>query len=101
LRHSQGIAHNARTVEWLKAEMVAGPGSVCKALLKGDPEVVLDSLAGLIISCYLLGLRVGLDSVRVDIAVVAKLDRNIREGHEMETWYGDLSQLRERFQRQR
>jgi hypothetical protein len=88
-------------VEWLKAEVVAGPGSVCRAFLKGDPETVLDSLAGLIISCYLLGLRTGLDSVRMDNAILAKLDRNIREGHELETWYGDLSQLRERFREQR
>jgi hypothetical protein len=101
LRQTQGIAQNARTVEWLKAEVVVGPGSVCRALLKGDPEGVLESLAGLVISCYLLGLRVGLDCTRLDNAILTKLDRNIREGHEMETWYGDLSQLRERFQGRR
>lgn len=73
MRGAQGIAQNARTGEGLKAEMAASPGSVCKALLKGDPEMILDSLGGIV----------------------------IREGHELDTWHGDLSQLRERFQGQR
>ncbi len=101
LRQTRGIAQNARTIEWLKAEVVAGPGSACRAFLKGDPEGVIESLAGLVISCYLLGLRVGLDCGRLNNAILAKLGRNIREGHEMESWYGDLSQLRERFQGRR
>lgn len=88
-------------MEWLKAEIAGGAGSVCKALLVGNPETVADSLAALVISCYLLGRRVGLDYARLDEAILAKLELNIREGHELETWYRDLSQLRDRFQRGR
>ncbi|MDQ7794598.1 MAG: MazG-like family protein [bacterium] len=96
-----GVARNIRSVEWLKAELAGGAGTVCKALLKGNPEAVADSLAGLVVSCYLLGRRVGLDYGRLDEAIGVKLELNVRSGHELETWYGDLSQLRDHLRGRR
>lgn len=81
----------------MKAELAQSAGSVPRALLRGEPDTVADALAAVVISCYLLGRRVGLDFARLDRAVLARLERSVREGHEMESWYGDLSQLRERF----
>ena len=53
------IAKNVRTIEWLKAEMVTGLGSLFKAMVKNQEEVILDALASLIMGCYFLGKRLG------------------------------------------
>jgi hypothetical protein len=42
---------------------------------------------------YLLGKRVGVSFSTVDNKVKAQLTTNINDGHEVERWYGDLSEL--------
>lgn len=87
------VAKNLKIIEWLKAEMVDSVGALFKALLKTGNEAAADALAAIIVVAYLLGKRVGVSFYTVDSKVKAQLMANINDGHEVERWYGDLSEL--------
>lgn len=86
-----GVAKGLRTIEWLKSELLTGMGSLFKGLLRGSTDVVVDSLAQVVISSYLLARRLGIGFVRLDLKIQEQLRLNIEAGHEVEKWYGDLS----------
>ncbi len=87
------VAKNLKIIEWLKAEMVDSVGALFKAMLKTGNDAAGDALAAIIIVSYLLGKRVGVSFSTVDNKVKAQLTANISNGHEVERWYGDLSDL--------
>ncbi len=87
------VAKNLKTIEWLKAEMVDSVGDLFKAMLKTGNDAAADAIAAIIIVSYLLGKRVGVNFSTVDNKVKAQLTANIDGGHEVERWYGDLSDL--------
>ncbi|HQA07798.1 MAG TPA: MazG-like family protein [Syntrophomonadaceae bacterium] len=87
------VAKNLKIIEWLKAELVDSVGALFKALLKTGNDAAADALAAIIIVAYLLGKRVGVSFHTVDTKVKAQLLANINNGHEVERWYGDLSDL--------
>lgn len=87
------IARNIRLLEWLQAELVGAVASLLKATIRGSQEAILDALAGVIMTTYLLGRRLGLSYTRVDLRLEDKLRASLVEGHEVEQWYGDLSAL--------
>lgn len=58
-----------------------------------NSDRMLDSLAALVLNSYLLGKRIGFQAEKIDQAILAKLTENIDKGHEIEKWYGDLSDL--------
>lgn len=88
-----GIAKNAHAIEWLKAEMVAHLGKVFRALIAAKEDVVVEVLAALISCAYLLARRVGVSFGRLDARIDQHLRNNVRNDHQLETWYGDLSAL--------
>lgn len=94
-QHDFSVARNARAVEWLKAEMAAGVGNGFRQLIKGPREPVAESLADTIMASYLLASRVGIPPEDLDARIDKKLSANIREGHQLERWFGDLSELLE------
>jgi hypothetical protein len=87
------IVKNLRTIEWIKAEIVGGLGSLFKAMIKNNEDVIQDSLAGLIISCYFLGKRLGISFTKLDATMQQKLLSSQMQEHEIEQWYGDVSNL--------
>lgn len=87
------VAKNLKIIEWLKAELVDSVGALFKALLKTGNDAAADALAAIIVVTYLLGKRVGVSFYTVDTRVKAHLLANINSGHEVERWYGDLSDL--------
>ncbi|HOV80842.1 MAG TPA: MazG-like family protein [Bacillota bacterium] len=87
------IAKNIKVIDWLKADLITSVSALFKSMLKGSEELLLDALASLVITCYVLGRRLGINFPRLDLKVEAKLRRSIDEDHEMERWYGDLSAL--------
>lgn len=93
MRQDVDIARNHKTIEWLKAEMTGGIAALFRAMVNGNSDRMLDSLAALVINSYLLGKRIGFQSDKIDQTVLAKLTDNIDKGHEIEKWYGDLSDL--------
>ncbi|MEW6662962.1 MAG: MazG-like family protein [Bacillota bacterium] len=87
------IARNFRLLEWLKAELVGGVAALLRAAVKGSQEAILDALAGIVVTAYLLGKRLGVSFARLDAKMRDKLESSISEDHEIECWYGDLSAL--------
>lgn len=88
------IARNIKVIEWLKADILSSLAALFKGMVKGKEEIMLDSLAGIIVGCYVLGQRLGLPYSRLDLKMEAKLRQGIEDGHEVEKWYGDLSSLK-------
>lgn len=88
-----GIAKNIKVVEWLKADLITSVSALFKSMLRSSEDLVLDALASLVITCYVLGRRLGVNFNRLDLRVEAKLRQGIDEDHEVERWYGDLSTL--------
>lgn len=73
--------------------MVDSVGALFKSLLRSGNDAAADALAAIIIVAYVLGKRVGVSFYTVDTRVKAKLTTGINDGHEVEQWYGDLSDL--------
>jgi len=88
-----GIAKNAHAIEWLKAEMAAHLGSLFRALVAAKEDAVVKVLAALISCSYLLARRMGVSFARLDSRIDQHLRSNVRNDHQLETWYGDLSAL--------
>ncbi|MBE3575622.1 MAG: MazG-like family protein [Firmicutes bacterium] len=87
------IARNVRTIEWLKAEIVGGSAQLFRSMLRNSEDAILDSLANVVVACYLLARRLGMTFARLDLKIEAKVKANISKGHEIEEWYGDFSAL--------
>ncbi|MCG9969012.1 MazG-like family protein [Pelotomaculum terephthalicicum JT] len=88
-----GIAKNIKIIEWLKADLLTSLAALFKSMLRGSEELILDALASLVITCYILGRRLGISFPRLDLKIEAKLRQGIDENHEVERWYGDISNL--------
>ncbi|MCL5935064.1 MAG: MazG-like family protein [Firmicutes bacterium] len=88
-----GIAKNIRIVEWLKADLITSVSALYKGMLRGSEEKLLEALSGIIVTCYVLGRRMGYNFSKIDVAVEAKLRQGIEDEHEVEKWHGDLSML--------
>lgn len=87
------ITKNIKVIEWLKADLLASLSAVFKAMIKGSEQKILDALASLIITTYILGRRLGITFGRLDLKIQSKLRNNIEDDHQMERWYGDLTAL--------
>ncbi|HBV97902.1 MAG: hypothetical protein JL50_07550 [Peptococcaceae bacterium BICA1-7] len=87
------VAKNIKVVEWLKADLISSLSALYKGMLRASEERLLDALSGIIVTCYVLGRRLGYNFSKVDVAVEAKLRQGIKDSHEVEKWYGDLSLL--------
>lgn len=85
------VARNARTLEWLKAELAGGVAASLRGMARGDAEAILDGLSDVLIYCYLLARRLGVHLQRVDLRAHHKLAVNVGANHQLEQWYGDLS----------
>lgn len=82
-----------KTLEWLKAELLAAVSDLFRGMLRGTEELVLDSLAHIVLACYLMARRLGFGYTRLDLKIEDQVRVHLRAGHEVERWYGDLSAL--------
>jgi len=89
------IVKNVRIIEWLKAELVSAIGALFKSMIKNSEEAILDSLANLIMGCYFLGKRLGFSYGKIDARIEQLLDSSDMQGHEIEQWYGDITNLQQ------
>lgn len=87
------IAKNIKIIDWLKADLLTSLSVLFKSMLRGSEERILDALASLVITCYVLGRRLGINYPRLDLKIEAKLRQGIDDNHEVEKWYGDISNL--------
>lgn len=98
------ITKNIRVIEFLKSELLTGVAALYQNLIKGTKvgqEVLVDTLANLILVTYLLGKRLGIAAAVIDSKIMEKIRIGMIEDHETEKWYGDLSDLSEYMTRLR
>lgn len=87
------ITRNIRVMEWLKTELVGTVSALFKAMLKNSEEAIEDALASTVVTVYVMARRMGINFAQLDITVESKLRNAIKEKHEVEDWYGDLTAL--------
>ena len=91
------ITRNIRVIEWLKTELLGEITSLFRALANGMKDEVhekaADAISNMIMICYLLARRLGVTYNAVDMKIENKIKLGIIEEHEVEKWYGDLSEL--------
>jgi len=98
------ITRNIKLIEWLKCELLTSIATFNQLLYKGKRgslEALTDVIANIILVSYLLARRLGITFASVDLKLMSKIKLGITEGHEIEKWYGDLSELSEYMNRNR
>ncbi len=93
------VAKRLKVIEWLKTEVMDYTARLFKSLWEGSTTKVLDSLASLIVSSYILGRRVGISYKDLDNSILDKLHQFKKEGHQLEDWYQDISKLEEHLRK--
>jgi hypothetical protein len=91
------ITRNIKIIEWLKGELLTDIANLFKTLASGMREEVHESicetLSNIILVCYLLGRRLGINYNTIDLKVESKIRLGLVESHDVEKYYGDLSEL--------
>jgi len=87
------LARHVKTVEWLKAELVASVAALLRASLEGDGEATAEAMATVIVATAVLARRLGMDFEQLERKVVAQVRANIEAEHQLERWYGDFTAL--------
>ncbi|WP_166245905.1 MazG-like family protein [Paenibacillus turpanensis] len=93
------VAKRLKIVEWLKTEVLDHMSRLFKGIWDGNTHRITDSLASLVVSCYILGRRLGLPYDQLDQAMKEKLGKHRKEGHQLEDWYGDISSLEDHLRK--
>lgn len=91
------ITRNIKLIEWLKSELLTDIANLFKALINGVREeihdTVSDTISNIILISYLLGKRLGISYNVIEMKVHNKIKLGLVENHEVERYYGDLSEL--------
>ena len=91
------ITRNIKMIEWLKSELLTEISVLFKNLVNGFKEdahdILADSISNIIIVSYLLARRLGIAFNNIEMKIEKKLRTGIVEEHQLEKWYGDLSEL--------
>ncbi|HEX3028061.1 MAG TPA: MazG-like family protein [Clostridia bacterium] len=91
------ITRNIKIIEWLKSELLMDIANLFKVLVNGMKEEVHDSisdtLSNIILISYLLGRRLGISYNSIENKIENKIKLGLLENHEVEKYYGDLSEL--------
>ncbi|CAH0121333.1 hypothetical protein PAE9249_03860 [Paenibacillus sp. CECT 9249] len=99
MEREMDLAKRAKVIEWLKTEVLDHVSRLFKSLWEGSTTRVVDSLASLVVSSYILGRRLGVSYRELDESVLAKLRKHKQEGHQLEDWYQDISALEEHLRK--
>ena len=97
LDKSSDITKNIKIMEWMKTELILSVGDLFNLIFKGVKpldEALQDTLANIIMITYLLGKRLGISFKDIDYKIKEKIKIGIDENHSVESWYGDLSNLK-------
>jgi len=91
------ITRNIKIIEWLKSELLTDIANLFKVLVNGVREEVHESVAetlsNIILICYMLGRRLGVSYNSIEIKINNKIKLGIIENHDVEKYYGDLTEL--------
>ena len=91
------ITRNIKIIEWLKSQLLMDIAVLFKSLVIGVKEevrdAIADSIANVIIVSYLLAKRLGITFNVIELKMEKKIRLGIIEEHDVEKYYGDLSEL--------
>lgn len=88
------ILRKMRLIEWLKAELITHIGQLYQAMAKNSEQAICEGLAAVVVSCYILGRRLGITFEVLDKTILAKVEQDIKKEQEAEKWFGDSSEYR-------
>lgn len=91
------ITRNIKLIEWLKSELLTDIANLFRVLVNGVHEEVHESasetLSNIILISYLLGKRLGISYNVIEMKIHNKVKLGLLENHDVERYYGDLSEL--------
>jgi len=91
------ITRNIKIIEWLKSELLTELADLFRTLAGGAREelheVVGEILSNIILISYLLGRRLGISYNAIELKIQNKIKLGLVENHDVEKYYGDLSEL--------
>lgn len=91
------ITRNIKIIEWLKSELLTDVANLFKILVNGMKEevheVLSETLSNIILISYLLGRRLGISYNSIELKIQKKIKLGLVENHDVEKYYGDLSEL--------
>jgi hypothetical protein len=91
------ITRNIKLIEWLKSELLTELADLFRVLAGGAGEETYEAageiLSNMILISYLLGKRLGISYNAVEMKVHNKVRLGLVENHDVEKYYGDLSEL--------
>jgi len=91
------ITRNIKLIEWLKSELLTELADLFRVLARGVREelheAVGEILANIILISYLLGKRLGISYNAIEMKIHSKIRLGLVENHDVEKYYGDLSEL--------
>jgi hypothetical protein len=100
-QYEMNIAKNIKSIEWVKTELLDSVAGLFRGFVKGSDSVMVDYLANVVVSSYVLARRLGIEYHELDRQVAEAVRRGKQSGHQVEQWYGDLSLLEEHIQKGR
>lgn len=91
------ITRNIKTIEWLKGELLTDIARLYRTLANGIKdeihEAASDIISNIILISYLLGRRLGISYNAIENKIRNKVKLGLVEEHDVEKYYGDLSEL--------
>lgn len=87
------IVKTMRLIEALKADMIHAVGALYGALAESSAHKGKEALALIIVQCYVLGKRLGINFKELDDAVQYKVNECSKSNGELENRFGDFSKL--------
>lgn len=97
--HESDILRRLRLIEGLKAELVTNVGHFYQAMAQNSEQAIREGLAGIVVLCYVLARRLGIDFASMDEAVFNRSGHYIKREHEAEQWFGDFSEYQRHLRR--
>lgn len=89
------IVRKIEILDCLKADLASFQAELYQTLLQGGTTDFLGAGAKIIITCFLLTKRLGLNFGHLEKQIYAQTELLLAGKHKAEDWYGDLSALQE------
>src|SRR5690606_25666752 len=90
------IIKNIRTVEWVKSELLSSLAYLYEILIMDEDDnkkEISEVISNIILLSLLMGKMLGLSYEDVFNNLQNRIKLNIQKEHNIEKWYGDLSEL--------
>ncbi len=92
------ISANLKAIDTIKSEILSEVANLYRALSEYDEmsggDAVTSSIATIIAMDYILARRLGLGFGSIDYKITELLEMAVENGHELETAFSDMSELR-------